>query len=51
MDHEEVHDDTLETAIYPTGSIGTSLWMEVQQDRALVCPGYGVVVVDWLTMV
>jgi hypothetical protein len=51
MDKEEVHDDSLETAIGYAGSVGTSLWMEVQQDQVKVCPGYGVVVVDWLTMV
>jgi hypothetical protein len=51
MDKEVVHDNMLETAIGYTGSVGASLWVEVQQNQALVCPGYGVVIVGWLTMV
>ena len=51
MDREEVHDDMMEIAIGYAGSIGTSLWSEIKEDRAKVCPGYGVVVVDWLTIV
>jgi hypothetical protein len=51
MDKEEAHDNMLEVAIGYARSVGTSLWMEVQQDRAKVCPGYGMVVVDRLTMV
>jgi hypothetical protein len=51
MNKEEVFDDMLEVTIGYAQSMGTSLWMEVQQDQARVCPGYGMVVVDWLTMV
>jgi hypothetical protein len=32
MDREEVCDNTLEAAIGYAGSVGTSLWMAVQQD-------------------
>jgi hypothetical protein len=50
MDREECHDKLVEVAIGYAGSVGTSLWSEIREDRALVGPGYGVVVVDWLTM-
>ena len=32
-------------------SIGTSLWSEIMEDRNKVCPGYGVVILSWLTLV
>jgi hypothetical protein len=49
MDKEEVCDEVVEVAISYTGSIGTSLWSEIKEDRALVDPGYDVVIVDSLT--
>jgi hypothetical protein len=49
MDKEEVFDKTLEVAIGYTGSIGTSLWSKIKEDRAKVGPGYSMVVVDWRT--
>jgi hypothetical protein len=40
MDKEEVFDKTLEVAIGYAGSMGTSLWSEIKEDRAKVGPGY-----------
>jgi hypothetical protein len=51
MDKEEVFDETLEVAIGYTGSVGTSLWSEIKEDRHKVCPGYGVAMLSWLTLV
>ena len=42
MDREEVFDETLEVAVGYAGSVRTSLWLEIKEDRAKVCPGYGV---------
>jgi hypothetical protein len=42
MDREEVFDETLEVAVGYAGSIGTSLWSEIKEDRHKVRPGYGV---------
>jgi hypothetical protein len=50
MDKEEVFNETMEVAIGYAGSLGASLWSKIKEDRAQVGPGYGVVVVDWLTM-
>jgi hypothetical protein len=50
MDGEEAHDKSVEVAICYAGSVGTSLWSKIMEDRSLVGPGYGVVNVDWLTM-
>ena len=44
MDKEEVFDETLEVAVGYAGSVGTSLWSEIKEDCAKVCPGYGVTV-------
>jgi hypothetical protein len=49
MDWEETFDEMLEVAVSYAGSMGTSLWSEIKDDRAQVSPGYSVVVVDWLT--
>jgi hypothetical protein len=46
MDKEECHNETLEVTISYTGSVGTSLWSEIKENRALVGPGYSIVVVD-----
>ena len=51
MDREEVSDETLEAAAGYAGSIGTSLWSEIKEDRTKVCPGYGVTMLSWLTSV
>jgi hypothetical protein len=51
MDAEEVWDNAVEVAIGYTGSIGTSLWSEIKDDRTRVGPGYGIVVCDWLTWI
>jgi hypothetical protein len=51
MDKEEVFDETLEVAIGYTGSIGTSLWSEILEDHHKVCPGYGMAMLSWLTLV
>jgi hypothetical protein len=51
MDREEVRDNILEVSIGYTGSIGTSLWSLIREDCDKVGPGYGMVVLDWLTMV
>ena len=51
MDREEVFDETLEVAVGYAGSVGTSLWSEIKEDRAKVCPGYGVTVLSQLTSV
>jgi hypothetical protein len=51
MDKEEVFDETLEVAIDYAGSVGTSLWSEIQEDRHKVCPGYGVAILSWLSSV
>jgi hypothetical protein len=42
MDKEEVFDETLEVAVGYAGSVGTSLWSKIMEDRHKVCPGYGV---------
>ena len=49
-DREEEFDPSLEVAVGYAGSVGTALWMEVQEDRAKVCPGYGVTMLSWLTL-
>jgi hypothetical protein len=36
MDKEEVFDETLEVTVGYAGSIGTSLWSEIKEDRAKV---------------
>ena len=46
MDREEVFDETLEVAIGYAGSVGTSLWLEIKEDRTKVCPGYGVMMLS-----
>jgi hypothetical protein len=51
MDKEEEFDKTLEVAIGYAGSVGTSLWSKIQEDRHKVCPGYGVTMLSWLTSV
>jgi hypothetical protein len=51
MDREEVFDETLEVAIGYAGSVGTSLWSKIEEDRDKVCPGYGVTMLSWLTSV
>ena len=51
MDREEVFDEMLEVAVGYAGSIGTSLWSKIKEDCAKVCPGYGVTVLSWLTLV
>ena len=51
MDKEEVFDETLEVAVGYAGSVGTALWSEIWEDRAKVCPGYGVMMLSWLTLV
>jgi hypothetical protein len=51
MDKEEVFNEMLEVAVGYTGSVGTALWSEIKEDRAKVCPGYGVTVLSWLTSV
>jgi hypothetical protein len=48
MDKEEVFDETLEVAIGYAGSIGTALWSEIREDRDKVCPGYAVVLIEFL---
>ena len=50
-DREEEFNPSLEVAIGYTGSIGTSHWSEIKDDRAKVCPGYGVTMLSWLTSV
>jgi hypothetical protein len=42
MDKDEVFDEMLEMAIGYTGSVGTSLWNKITEDRDLVGPGYGI---------
>jgi hypothetical protein len=51
MDKEEVFDEMLEVAIGYAGSVGTSLWSEIMEDQNKVCPGYGVMMLSWLTLV
>jgi hypothetical protein len=51
MDKEEVFNETLEVAVGYAGSVGTALWSEIREDRAKVCPGYGVTMLSWLTLV
>ena len=41
-DREEEFDPLLEVAVSYAGSVGTSLWSEIKEDHAKVCPGYGV---------
>ena len=50
-DKEEEFDPSLEVAIGYAGSVGTSLWSEIQEDRAKVCPGYDVTMLLCLTLV
>jgi hypothetical protein len=50
MDKEEVMDETLEVAIGYAGSMGTSLWSKIVEDRNKVCPGYGMAMLSWLTL-
>ena len=50
-DREEEFDPSLEVAISYAGSVGTSLWSEIQEDRAKVCPGYDMTLLSWLTSV
>jgi hypothetical protein len=51
MDREEVFDETLEAAVGYASSVGTALLSEIREDRAKVCPGYGVTMLSWLTLV
>jgi hypothetical protein len=51
MDKEEVFDEALEVAVGYAGSVGTALWSKIKEDRAKVCPGYGVTMLSWLTLV
>jgi hypothetical protein len=51
MDKEEVFDEMLEVAVGYAGSVGTALWSETREDRDEVCPGYGMTVLSWLTLV
>jgi hypothetical protein len=39
MDKEEVFDETLEVAVSYSGSLGTSLWSKIMEDRNTVCRG------------
>jgi hypothetical protein len=48
-DAKKVYDNTIQVSIGYTSSMGTSLWTKIRDDRDLVGPGYGIVVVDWLT--
>ena len=50
-DREEEFDPLLEVAIGYAGSVGTSLWLEIREDHTKVCPGYGVTMLSWLTLV
>ena len=50
-DREEEFNPSLEVAIGYAGSVGTSLWSEIREDRAKVSPGYGVTMLSWLTSV
>jgi hypothetical protein len=36
LDSKEVHDEVMEVAISYAGSVGTSLWSEIKEDRVLV---------------
>jgi hypothetical protein len=51
MDKEEVFDEMLEVAVGYAGSVGTALWSKIREDRDKVCPGYGVAMLLWLTLV
>ena len=51
LDREKEFDPSLEVAIGYAGSIGTSLWTEIREDHTKVCPGYGVTMLSWLTLV
>ena len=46
---EKIQDKAIKVSISYAGSMWTSLWSKIKEDRSLVGPGYGVVVVDWLT--
>jgi hypothetical protein len=48
---KEVFNETLEVAVGYAGSVGTSLWSKIKEDRHKVCPGYGVAMLSWLTLV
>ena len=50
-DREEEWDPLLEVTIGYTSSIGTALWSKIWEDHTKVCPGYGVVMLSWLTSV
>ena len=50
LDREEF-DPSLEVAVGYAGSVRTSLWSEIKEDRTKVCPGYGVTMLSWLTLV
>ena len=50
-DRGEEFDPSLEVTIGYAGSVGTSLWSEIKEDRAKACPGYGVTMLSWLTLV
>ena len=51
LDREEEFNLSLEVAISYAGSVGTSLWSEIKEDHTKVCPGYGVMMLLWLTSV
>jgi hypothetical protein len=51
MDKEEVFDEMLEVAVGYAGSVGAALWSEIREDWDKVCPGYGVRMLSWLTLV
>ena len=51
LDREEEFNPSLEVAIGYAGSVGTSLWSEIREDRAKVSPGYGMTMLSWLTSV
>jgi hypothetical protein len=51
MDKEELFDKMLEVAIGYARSVRTSLWSEIVEDRHKVCPGYGVTMLSWPTLV
>jgi hypothetical protein len=49
MDAEEVMDDSVKVTISYTGSIRTSLWSKIKQDRTQVGLGYDKSLLTWLT--
>ena len=46
LDREEEFNLSLEVAIGYASSTGTALWSEIWEDRAKVCPGYGVMMLS-----